>query len=108
MAGDVKVRFRRAKGLSGIVLTDFGSAENAQIHQDNYMQQAVDSGFTVQEISGLGDDAFAFGTDEVGVHAARGAVVVDVNLGGEYPDTTDAAKVSAGTSLVAKVFARLP
>jgi hypothetical protein len=91
-----------------IVITDFGTTDNAQVHQDNYRLQAADTGFSVQELSGLGDDAFAFGVDEVGVHASRGALVVDVNMSGEYPDTTDASKVSAGTSLVGKVFARLP
>jgi hypothetical protein len=91
-----------------ITVTDFGTAENALVHQANYRQQAMDDGFPMQEISGLGDDAFAFGSDEVGVHAARGALVVDVNLGGDYPATTDPSKVAAGKSLVGKVFARLP
>jgi hypothetical protein len=91
-----------------ITVTDFGTASNAQVHQDNYRQQAVDSGSAVQDVSGVGDDAFAFGVDEVGVHASRGAIVVDVNLSGEYPATSDASKVSAATRLASKVFARLP
>jgi hypothetical protein len=62
----------------------------------------------LSDLGGLGDEAVSSGTDEVGVHAIAGRFALDANLGGEWPDTTDASKVAAGTALLRTVIGRLP
>ena len=91
-----------------LVLTEFQSAADAQTSLTNARQTNVDIGLPVSDISGLGDKAFAGGSDEVGVHAVLGNLVIDANMGGEWPDTTDDAKVAAGTELVRTIISRLP
>jgi len=89
-------------------LTDLGTAENAAAHRNNYRQAALDQGHQVTDISGLGDAAIGFGTDLVGVHAWISTLAIDANLGGEWPDTTDASKIAAATSLARTIIERLP
>lgn len=45
--------------------------------------------------------------DLVGVKAISGSMAIDANMGGEYPDTADGAKVAAVTSLARTIIARL-
>ena len=91
-----------------LVATDFGSAEGAATHMTAYRQNMANAGVTLAEVDGVGDQAVSNGTDEVGVHAIVGRYALDANLGGEWPDTTDAAKVAAGTSLLRTLISRLP
>jgi hypothetical protein len=91
-----------------LVMTPFQSAADAQTSLASARQSNVDIGVPVTDLSGLGDKAFAGGSDEVGVHAVLGNLVIDANMGGEWPDTTDDAKVAAGTELVRTIIARLP
>lgn len=91
-----------------LVLTAFGSAADAQTSLASARQSNVDLGLPVSDISGLGDKAFGAGVDEVGVHAVVDNIVIDANMGGEWPDTTSDAKVAAGTELVRTIISRLP
>jgi hypothetical protein len=91
-----------------LTVTAFGSATDAASSLANARQANVDQGLPVYEVSGVGEQAFAAGVDEVGVHALVGSLVIDANLRGEWPDTTDDAKVAAGTELVRAILARLP
>jgi hypothetical protein len=91
-----------------LVVTTFNSAEDAQTSLASARQSNVDSGVPVADITGLGDEAFGAGEDEVGVHAVLGTRVIDANMGGEWPDTTSDAKVAAGTELVRTIISRLP
>jgi hypothetical protein len=92
----------------GLVVTTFDSAADALTALANHRQAAVDAGLPAGDIGGLGDRAFSAGSDEVGVHAVVGASVIDANFKGEWPDTTDDAKVAAGTELVRTIISRLP
>jgi hypothetical protein len=89
-------------------VTTFDSAADALTALANHRQAAVDAGLPAGDIAGLGDRAFSAGSDEVGVHAVVGASVIDANFKGEWPDTTDDAKVAAGTELVRTIISRLP
>lgn len=92
----------------GLVVTSFDSPADAITVLHNDRQTIVDSGLPVSEIAGLGDEAFSSGSDEVGVRAVVGAVYVEAHFKGEWPDTTDDAKVVAGTELVRTIISRLP
>jgi len=89
-------------------VTTFDSAADARTALRNHRQTIVDAGLPVADVAGLGDEAFSAGSDEVGVHAVIGGAVVDANFKGEWPDTTDDAKVAAGTELVRTIISRLP
>lgn len=91
-----------------LVITEFGSGRDARTSLANQRQAAVDAGIPVTDIDGLGEEAFGSGSDEVGVHARIDRFVIDANMGGEWPDTTDDAKVTAGTELVRTILSRLP
>ncbi len=91
-----------------LVATDFGSAEGAATHMAAYRENMELAGLALADVSGVGDEAVSSGVDEVGVHAIVGRYAVDANLGGEWPDTTDASKVAAGTSLLQTLISRLP
>ena len=86
---------------------DYASARKAKSALDDARQAAVDHGLPVTDIADLGDDAFASGVDEVSVQAVAGDRLVTVTLQGEWPDTTDDAKVAAGTELVRTMISRL-
>jgi hypothetical protein len=92
----------------GLVVSGFDSPADAMTVLHNDRQTIVDSGLAVSDIAGLGDEAFSYGVDEVGVRAVVGAVYVEAHLKGEWPDTTDDAKVVAGTELVRTIISRLP
>jgi len=62
----------------------------------------------VTDIDGLGDVAFSSGVDEVSVQAVAANRLISATLQGEWPDTTDDAKVAAGTELVRTIISRLP
>src|SRR3954447_5877581 len=83
------------------------SVADAQTAFASHRQAAVDRGLPVSDITGLGDVAFAAGSDIVGVHALVGNLQLDANFHGEWPDTTDDAKVAAGTELVRTLLSRL-
>jgi hypothetical protein len=82
------------------------SAKKAKAALDDARQAAVDHGVPVNDIDGLGDAAFSSGVDEVSVQAVVGNRLVTAKLQGEWPDTTDDAKVAAGTELVRTVISR--
>jgi hypothetical protein len=90
-----------------IAVTDYQSARKAKAGLDDARQAAVDHGLPVNDIDSLGDAAFGSGVDEVSVHAVAGNRLVTATLQGEWPDTTDDAKVAAGTELVRTVISRL-
>ncbi len=90
-----------------LVATDFGTAAAAQAHMAAYRQNMQAAGVTLADVSGVGDEAVSNGEDEVGVHAIVGSFALDANLRGEWPDTTDAAKVAAGISLLRTIISRL-
>jgi hypothetical protein len=92
----------------GLVVTTFDSPADAITVLHNDRQTIVDRGLPVSDIAGLGDEAFSYGSDEVGVRAVVGALYVEAHLKGEWPDTTDDAKVAAGTELVRTIISRLP
>lgn len=91
-----------------LVVTEFQSAADANTSLTNQRQNAVDAGIPVRDLDGLGERAFGSGSDEVGVHAVVGNRLIDANMGGEWPDTTDDAKVAAGVELVRLILERLP
>ena len=91
-----------------LVATQFSDAGQANASLSNQRQAAVDAGIPVVDIPGLGEKAHASGVDEVGVHAVVGNRLIDANLGGEWPDTTDEAKIAAGTELIRTILSRLP
>lgn len=92
----------------GLVVTTFDSAADALTVLHNERQDIVDRGLPVGDIAGLGDEAFSSGSDEVGIRAVVGAAFVEAHFKGEWPDTTDDAKVAAGTELVRTIISRLP
>ena len=71
-------------------------------------QAAVDHGLPVTEIDDLGNSAFTSGVDEVLVQVLVDNRLVSAKLQGEWPDTTDEAKIAAGTELVRTLISRLP
>jgi hypothetical protein len=89
-------------------VTDFGSKPDAQTSLANARQAAVDAGLPVDDLNGLADGGFSSGVDEVGVHARLDNMIIDANFGGEWPDTTDDAKVTAGKQLIRTIVDRLP
>lgn len=91
-----------------LVVTDFGSPEGAATHMAAYRENMELAGLVLSDVAGVGDEAVSSGVDEVGVHAIVGKYAVDANLGGEWPDTTDASKVAAATSLLQTLISRLP
>jgi hypothetical protein len=91
-----------------ITAADYASAKKARSALDDARQAAVDHGLPVSDIDGLGDAAFSSGVDEVSVQAIAGNSMISATLQGEWPDTTDDAKVAAGTELVRTVISRLP
>jgi hypothetical protein len=91
----------------GLVVTTFDSAADALTVLHNE-RDIVDRGLPVGDIAGLGDEAFSSGSDEVGIRAVVGAAFVEAHFKGEWPDTTDDAKVAAGTELVRTIISRLP
>ena len=91
-----------------LVVTDFGSAEGAATHMAAYRENMELAGLVLSDVSGVGDEAVSSGVDEVGVHGIVRNYAIDANLGGEWPDTTDASKVAAGTSLLQTLISRLP
>lgn len=93
----------------GVLLaaTDFGTPEMAQAHMAAYRANMSAAGVALAEVAGVGDEAVSSGTDEVGVHAIAGRYALDANFGGEWPDTPDSAKVSAATSILKTLIARL-
>lgn len=92
----------------GLVVNRSDSPADALTGLHNDRQTIVDSGLPVADITGLGDEAFSYGSDEVGIRAVVGAAYVEAHFKGEWPDTTDDAKVAAGTELVRTIIARLP
>jgi Prokaryotic membrane lipoprotein lipid attachment site len=92
----------------GLVVTEFDSAADAITVLHNDRQTIVDRGLPVNDIAGLADEAFSYGSDEVGVRAVVGARYVEAHFKGEWPDTADDAKVVAGTALVREIISRLP
>jgi hypothetical protein len=84
---------------------EFADAANTSFV--NARQAAVDAGLPVSDLSDLADVAFASGVDEVGVRAVVGGALVTANMKGEWPDTTDDAKVAAGTELIRTIISRL-
>jgi hypothetical protein len=89
-------------------LTDFGTPDLALTHMTAYRQNLTNAGVAFVEVGGVGDQAVSSGSDEVGVHTIVGSYALDANLGGEWPDTPDSAKLTAGTSLLQTLIARLP
>ena len=92
----------------GLVVTTFDSAADALTVLRNDRQAVVDRGLPAGDIAGLGDAAFSSGSDEVGIRAVIGAAYVEAHFKGEWPDTTDDAKIAAGTELVRTIISRLP
>jgi hypothetical protein len=92
----------------GLVVTTFDSAADALTALHNDRQTITDAGLPVGVVASLGDEAFSSGSDEVGVRAVVGARYVEAHFKGEWPDTTDDAKVAAGTELVRTIISRLP
>ena len=92
----------------GLVVTTFDSPADALTVLRNDRQAVVDRGLPVADITGLGDGAFSSGSDEVGIRSIVGSAYVEAHLKGEWPDTTDDAKVAAGTELVRTIISRLP
>ncbi len=90
-----------------VAATDYASAKKAKSALDDARQAAVDHGLPVNDIDGLGDAAFSSGVDEVSVQVVVGYRLLTATLQGEWPDTTDDAKVAAGTELVRTVISRL-
>ena len=90
-----------------VQVTDYPTAKKARAALDDARQAAVDHGLPVNDIDGLGDAAFSSGVDEVSVHTVVGNRLLTATLQGEWPDTTDDAKVAAGTELVRTVISRL-
>lgn len=88
--------------------TDYPTAKKARSALDDSRQAAVDHGLPVSDIDGLGDVAFSSGVDEVSVQAIAADRLISATLQGEWPDTTDDAKVAAGTELVRTIISRLP
>jgi len=91
-----------------ITAADNPSAKKARSALDDARQAAVDRGLPVNDIDGLGDAAFSSGVDEVSVQATVANRLISATLQGEWPDTTDDAKVAAGTELVRTIISRLP
>jgi hypothetical protein len=93
----------------GVLLaaTDFGTPEMARAHMAAYRENMSNAGVALAEVAGVGDEAVSSGSDEVGVHAIAGRYALDANFGGEWPDTPDAAKVSAATNILKTLVARL-
>ena len=91
-----------------IMATDFASRPAARNKLADTRQVAVDHGLPVTDIDDLGDSAFTSGVDEVFVQALDDNRLVSAKLQGEWPDTTDEAKVAAGTELVRTLISRLP
>jgi hypothetical protein len=87
--------------------TDYATAKKARAALDDARQAAVDHGLPVGDIANLGDAAFSSGVDEVSVQAIAGNRLITTTLQGEWPDTTDDAKVAAGTELVRTLISRL-
>ncbi len=92
----------------GLVVTEFDAPADAMtvLHSDR--QAVADRGLPIGDITGLGDEAFSSGSDEVAVRAVVGALYVEAHFKGEWPDTTDDVKVVAGTELVRTIISRLP
>jgi hypothetical protein len=90
-----------------IRVTNYPSAKKAKAELDDDRQAAVDHGLPVTDIDGLGESAFSSGVDEVSVEGVDGDRLITATLQGEWPDTTDDAKVAAGTELVRTVISRL-
>jgi hypothetical protein len=88
--------------------TDYATAKKAKSAFDDARQASVDHGLPVTDIDGLGDVAFSSGVDEVSVQAVAANRLISATLQGEWPDTTDDAKVAAGTELVRTIISRLP
>jgi hypothetical protein len=92
----------------GLVATEFDSPADAITVLHNDRQAVADRGLPLSDITGLGDEAFSSGSDEVSVWAVVGAIFIEAHLKGEWPDTPDDAKVVAGTELVRTIISRLP
>jgi hypothetical protein len=90
-----------------VQVTDYATFKKAKSALDDARQAAVDHGLPSTDIDDLGDSAFASGVDEVSVQAVAGNRLVTATLQGEWPDTTDDAKVAAGTELVRTLISRL-
>ena len=91
-----------------VLATDYATAKKARAALDDARQAAVDHGLPLSRIDDLGDSSFAWGVDEVFVEAVAGDRLISATLQGEWPDTTDDAKIAAGTELVRTVISRLP
>jgi hypothetical protein len=91
-----------------IEVARYPTAKKAKSAIDDARQAAVDHGLPVTDVDDLGDSAFASGVDEVSVRAVGGDKLISATLQGEWPDTTDDAKIAAGTELVRTVISRLP
>jgi hypothetical protein len=92
----------------GLIVTEFDSPADAMAVLRNDRQAVADRGLPLSDITGLGDEAFSSGSDEVAVRAVVGARYVEAHFKGEWPDTPDDAKVVAGTELVRAIISRLP
>ena len=90
-----------------IAATDYPTARKARSALDDARQAAVDHGLPVNDIDLPGDVAFSSGVDEVTVQAVAGDRLITVTLQGEWPDTTDDAKIAAGAELVRTLISRL-
>jgi len=99
-----------ASKSGGILLevTAFRSKAEAMTSFHNHQQDEVGRSFPTQEISGLGDQAFSAGRDEVGVDVLLSDRTINANLGGQSPEVSDATKVADATALAKLIISRLP
>ena len=91
-----------------LTVTEYGSSSDARSALADARQTAVDAGLPVDDLNGLADGGFASGVDDVGVQARLGNLVIEAQFKGEWPDTTDDAKVTAGKQLIRTIVGRLP
>ncbi|MES2682855.1 MAG: hypothetical protein V4650_04990 [Pseudomonadota bacterium] len=66
--------------------------QHASAHRDLWQKE-------IESVAGLGDAASFGGEDRTGLKIIQKSLVIDINLGGQYPDVSDAQKKAASLAL---------
>jgi len=108
-----RYRFESADGSESasvaIGVTSLATAAVARTHFDTTASRFRDLWQQEpQQWSAPGDKAWFGGEDETGLKVLQGALVADINMGGQFPEVTAEMKKTASLALAQQLLKRLP